>query len=65
MAKPNKDKSTPADPQGPQDRKVDTAPQIDHALQLKWGLALLGEDRAREYLLWLRDKLDRHPRQHS
>lgn len=40
-----------------QPRKSDAALHIDHALQLKWGLALLGKDRAREYLLWLERKL--------
>ncbi len=33
-------------------------PEIDHSLQLKWGLALLGEERSREYLAWLREKID-------
>ena len=33
-------------------------PDIDSYLQLKWGLALLGEDKSREYLAWLREKLD-------
>ncbi len=32
-------------------------PDIDRDLLMKWGLALLGEDRSREYLAWLRQKL--------
>jgi hypothetical protein len=32
-------------------------PDIDRHLQMKWGLALLGEEKSREYLAWLREKL--------
>ncbi len=35
-------------------------PAIDPALQLKWGLMLLGEEKATEYLHWLRSRLDNH-----
>jgi hypothetical protein len=33
-------------------------PEIDPALRLKWGLALLGEEKAKEYLAWLLARLD-------
>jgi hypothetical protein len=33
-------------------------PAIDPEKQLKWGLALLGEEKAREYVQWLRSRLD-------
>jgi hypothetical protein len=32
-----------------------SAPNIDGYLRLKWGLALLGEEQAKEYLAWLVD----------
>ena len=32
-------------------------PQIDLLLQMKWGLSLLGEEKSREYLVWLKEKL--------
>ena len=35
-----------------------TPPEIDRDLQMKWGLALLGEERSREYIAWLREKID-------
>jgi hypothetical protein len=35
-------------------------PAIDPVLQLKWGLMLLGEEKATEYLQWLRSRLDNH-----
>jgi hypothetical protein len=38
-------------------------PEIDRLLQMKWGLALLGEERSREYLAWLREKLNRKAQQ--
>jgi hypothetical protein len=38
-------------------------PEIDRFLQMKWGLALLGEERSREYLEWLREKMDRKAHQ--
>ncbi len=34
-----------------------TPPDINRDLQMKWGLALLGEEKSREYLAWLREKL--------
>lgn len=33
-------------------------PEIDPALRLKWGLALLGEEKAKEYLAWLLARID-------
>lgn len=33
-------------------------PEIDTSLQLKWGLALLGEEKAQQYLIWLRLQSD-------
>lgn len=33
-------------------------PAIDLVLQLKWGLTLLGEEKAQEYLRWLQSRLD-------
>ena len=33
-------------------------PAIPPSLQLKWGLALLGEDKAHEYLEWFTRRLD-------
>jgi hypothetical protein len=38
-------------------------PEIDRLLQMKWGLALLGEERSREYLEWLREKIGREAHQ--
>ncbi len=38
-------------------------PDIDSYLQMKWGLALLGEEKSREYLAWLREKLDQKAQQ--
>lgn len=32
-------------------------PEIDRDLRLKWGLALLGKEKATEYLIWLRIRL--------
>ena len=40
-------------------------PQIDFPLQLKWGLALLGEEKAIQYLEWLYAKLTRGEKQDS
>jgi hypothetical protein len=34
-------------------------PAIDPGLQLKWGLHLLGEDKAKEYLAWVAARLHR------
>lgn len=33
-------------------------PPIDPALRLKWGLALLGEEKAKAYLAWIEARLD-------
>lgn len=33
-------------------------PAIDPVLQLKWGLMLLGKEKATEYVQWLRSRLD-------
>ena len=33
-------------------------PAIDPLLQLKWGLALLGEEKAEQYLAWLRKRFN-------
>lgn len=38
-------------------------PDIDSYLQMKWGLALLGEEKSREYLAWLREKIGQKDRQ--
>ena len=35
-------------------------PAIDPVLQLKWGLMLLGEEKATEYLRWLQSRLDNY-----
>jgi hypothetical protein len=32
-------------------------PDIEPQLLLKWGLALLGKERATEYLAWVRERL--------
>ena len=37
-------------------------PAIDPELQLKWGLALLGEEKAKQYLDWLRTRLEANAR---
>jgi hypothetical protein len=40
-------------------RRVKGIPNdIDPVLRLKWGLALLGDEKAKEYLAWLRTRLD-------
>ena len=36
-------------------------PAIPPEVQLKWGLALLGEEKALEYLKWLSDRVERLP----
>ena len=40
-------------------------PQIDLFLQLKWGLTLLGEEKAKQYLEWLHAKLTQGEEQDS
>jgi len=42
----------------PKKKGIFQPPEIDPILQLKWGLALLGEEKAKEYLAWLRARLD-------
>jgi hypothetical protein len=43
----------------PKERKtIFQPPPIDPLLRLKWGLALLGEEKAKEYLAWLQARLD-------
>jgi hypothetical protein len=39
------------------------SPEINKLLQMKWGLALLGEERSKEYLAWLYEKLNRKAQQ--
>lgn len=34
-------------------------PEIAPQLSLKWGLTLLGEERAKQYLHWVRMRLER------
>lgn len=34
-----------------------TPPAVEPQLLLKWGLALLGEEKAKEYLAWLFSRL--------
>lgn len=41
----------------PKKKGIFQPPPIDPALRLKWGLALLGEEKAKEYLAWLRVRL--------
>lgn len=40
----------------PKKKSIFQPPPIDPALQMKWGLALLGEEKAKEYLRWLQLK---------
>jgi hypothetical protein len=40
-------------------------PIIDDSTRLKWGLALLGKDKADQYLAWLRVRLSATDRYHS
>ena len=37
-------------------------PEIDPAVRMKWGLALLGEAKAKEYLAWLQAMLNKNSR---
>ncbi len=41
----------------PASRPISDPPEIPLQLQLKWGLALLGEEKAKEYLAWLQARL--------
>ncbi|GHO65523.1 hypothetical protein KSC_044150 [Ktedonobacter sp. SOSP1-52] len=38
-------------------RKRTRPPAIDPQIQLKWGLALLGTERATQYLTWMQARL--------
>lgn len=38
-------------------RPISDPPKIPLQLQLKWGLALLGEEKAKEYLAWLHTRI--------
>lgn len=38
-------------------KKKDLPPPIDPQLQLKWGLALLGKEKADQYLAWIEHRL--------
>ncbi len=54
--------NTRVGPQGAAERRTaarPAQPPIPPEVQLKWGLALLGEPAAHEYLTWLRCKLQR------
>lgn len=42
-----------------QDRPHTTPPPIDASLQMKWGLALLGEEKGKQYIAWLVEKVKR------
>lgn len=39
-------------------RKRLSSPEIDRYIQMKWGLALLGEEKAKAYLAWIQARLD-------
>jgi hypothetical protein len=36
------------------------APFLDPLVQMKWGLSLLGEEKAAQYLAWMRKRLRPH-----
>jgi len=38
-------------------------PEVDCYLQMKWGLALLGEERSTEYLAWFQEKIGQKAQQ--
>lgn len=46
----------------PKEKGIFQPPQIDPAVRLKWGLALLGEEKAKEYLRWIQMKFYSDPR---
>ena len=46
----------------PTPRPFPCPPEIAPHLRLKWGLALLGEEKARQYLDWLRTRLEESSR---
>jgi len=39
-----------------------SSPEIDKYVQMKWGLALLGEEKAKQYLAWIQARLDAESR---
>jgi len=47
----------PETPCCPNAKKKGVPPPIDPQLQLKWGLALLGKEKAAQYLTWIRHRL--------
>ncbi len=40
------------------EKKKKLSPEIDRYIQMKWGLALLGEEKAKAYLAWIQARLD-------
>ncbi len=42
-------------------QQINCLPTIPPEVQLKWGLALLGEEKALEYLKWLTERIERLP----
>jgi len=46
----------------PTPRPIPAPPEIEDCLRLKWGLALLGKEKAAEYLAWLRARLNNNSR---
>lgn len=57
----DKKESSPEHPPGRKKVRY-PVPKIDRHLELKWGLALLGEEKARQYLDWLCTRLELHSR---
>lgn len=43
----------------PKHKKISDPPPIAAYIQFKWGLSLLGEERAKEYLTWLYEKIQK------
>lgn len=60
IAIPEGNSSSTKQPKEP--KAVFRPPSIDPQLRLKWGLALLGEERAREYLAWIQARFDAESR---
>lgn len=46
----------------PTPRPLPSPPEITPYLRLKWGLALLGKEKAAEYLAWVQARLHNGPR---
>ena len=42
----------------PKKKGIFQPPPVDPTLQMKWGLALLGEEKAKAYLAWIEARLD-------